>query len=134
MSHKILKGFKEMANTDGYGKIIVSTLMGAALGITVTYSTGVASNRGEIIRLTTQVTNLTLQVSNLTNTIQTRMVDRYTGKDAKRDFDVVNEKLVDIKAHDAQLEADFKAHLHNDILLEAKVDAEIASHAREHNQ
>ena len=123
-----------MANTEGYGKIIVSVVLGAAIGIATTYMTGVSSNKGEIIRLTTQVISLTSTVEKLTETIERRMLDRYTGTDAKRDLAVINDKLADIKAHDAQLEADFKAHLHNDILLEAKLDAEIASHAREHNQ
>ena len=132
MSHKILKGFKQMANTEGYGKIIISVILGAAIGIATTYMTGVSSNKGEIIRLTTEVTNLTSTVKNLTQTIERRMLDRYTGADAKRDFDVVSEKLMDIKARDSQLEADFKAHLHNDILLEARLDAEIDNHAREH--
>ena len=123
-----------MANTEGYGKIIVSVILGAAIGIATTYMTGVSSNKGEIIRLTTQVISLTSTVEKLTETIERRMLDRYTGTDAKRDLAVINDKLADIKVHDAQLEADFKAHLHNDILLEAKLDAEIASHAREHNQ
>ena len=111
MSHKVLKGFKQMADTEGYGKIIVSTLMGAALGITVTYSTGVASNREEIIRLVTQV-------ENLSNTIELRMTDRYTASDARRDFALINQKIDDIKSHDAK--------------LELRLDAEINRHNSEH--
>ena len=111
MSHKILKGFKQMANTEGYGKIIVSTLLGAALGITITYSTGVASNRGEIIRLATQVENLTV-------TIEERMNDRYTGNDARRDFALITQQIDEIKDHEAR--------------LEIRLDAEINRHAAEH--
>ena len=106
MSHKILKGFKQMANTEGYGKIIISTLLGAALGITITYSTGVASNRGEIIRLTTEV-------ENLTTVIQTKMSDRYTGNDARRDFALIAQQINYIREHDIELNTAIKEHLKN---------------------
>jgi hypothetical protein len=69
-----------------YIKPAITGVLGAALGITITYSTGVASNREEIVRLTTQVENLTLVV-------RERMTDRYTGREAAKDLTVINSRI-----------------------------------------
>ena len=86
-------------------KTVISGLLGTALGITITYSTGVASNRTEIVRLATQV-------ENLTSSIQVNMSDRYRGTDAKRDFDVIREKIAEIRKKDLEMEKRFQDHIH----------------------
>ena len=99
------KGIQKMAEENGgLLKAALSGAMGAALGILITYSTGVSSNRTEIVRLATKV-------DNLTNTIEANMGDRYRGSDARRDFAVVREKLMDIQAHDTELEVQLREHL-----------------------
>jgi len=94
----------KMSDFEGYGKIFISTLMGAALGITITYSTGVASNRTEIVRLATKI-------ESLTSTIAHAMDDRYKGADAARDFGVIRNQIRDIQLKDKELENEFKEHL-----------------------
>jgi hypothetical protein len=100
------KGIRKMAEQDSGGliKAAISGIIGAALGIMITYSTGVASNRTEIVRLATKV-------DNLTNTIESNMTDRYRGADAQRDFNIIREKMLDIQTHDAELETEIRNHL-----------------------
>ena len=74
------------------------------LGITVTYSTGVASNRTEIVRLATQVENLTI-------TIKDNMQDRYRGADAARDFKTVNNRIDGLARDTVRLETELKDHI-----------------------
>jgi len=95
-----------MAEQDNGGllKAAISGIIGAALGIMITYSTGVASNRTEIVRLATKV-------DSLTNTIELNMTDRYRGQDAQRDLDVIRGKIVEIIAHDAEQENEIRNHL-----------------------
>jgi len=85
-------------------KPLLSGLIGTAFGVMVTYSTGVASNRTEIVRLATKV-------DNLTTTIQDSMADRYRGADAVRDFGIIREQIIEIKAHDAALDSELRTHL-----------------------
>lgn len=92
------------AEKTGVVTTVISGLLGTALGITITYSTGVASNRTEIVRLATQV-------QNLTNTITMNMTDRYRGADAARDFRHVDEKIIEIVAHNKEMEAELRNHL-----------------------
>lgn len=95
-----------MAEQDSGGllKAAISGIIGAALGIMITYSTGVASNRTEIVRLATKV-------DSLTSTINNNMNDRYRGQDAQRDFNIIREKIVEIIAHDAEQENEIRNHL-----------------------
>ena len=88
----------------GFAKAAISGTIGAALGIMITYSTGVASNRTEIVRLATKV-------DNLTEMIASNMTDRYRGADAARDFAAIREKIEAIVAHDAEQEARFELHI-----------------------
>ena len=85
-------------------KTLFSGLLGAALGISVTYSTGVASNRTEIVRLATKV-------EALTSIIQDNMSDRYRGVDATRDFNAIRDKLELINERDAALEILLRQHI-----------------------
>jgi hypothetical protein len=107
-SHLPTEGPEFMTQEDSGGlvKAAISGTIGAALGIMITYSTGVASNRTEIVRLATKV-------DNLTNTIEVNMTDRYRGADAARDFSAVREKMAEIISHDAMLEAEIKEHIRN---------------------
>jgi len=88
----------------GLLKAAISGIIGAALGIMITYSTGVASNRTEIVRLATMV-------DSLTSTIELNMTDRYRGQDAQRDFNTIREKIAEIVAHDAEQENEIRNHL-----------------------
>jgi hypothetical protein len=91
-------------DSGGLLKAAISGIIGAALGIMITYSTGVASNRTEIVRLATKV-------DSLTSTINNNMNDRYRGQDAQRDFNIIREKIVEIIAHDAEQENEIRNHL-----------------------
>jgi hypothetical protein len=110
---QIKKELSEMASGEGYVKIVISAVLGAALGISVTFMTGVSSNATEIVRLTTQVVSLT-------NEVRAGMVDRYKGSDAIRDFALVNEQIRAIRQRDRELEVEFKEH--------------VAAHNAEHNR
>jgi hypothetical protein len=105
---KILKQGYERVAEASEGKnlvgVVVSGLLGTALGITITYTTGVASNRTEIVRLATQV-------QNLTNIIQSQMDDRYRASDASRDLFRINEKITELIAHDKEIDVEMRAHL-----------------------
>jgi hypothetical protein len=100
-----------MANSfNEYIKPAITGVLGAALGITITYSTSVASNREEIVRLTTEVENLTQMV-------QSRMSDRYTGREAAKDLAVVNSRIAqhDVRcAEMTKLISDHLNHTHNE--------------------
>jgi len=96
--------FQKMANSEGYGKIIISSLMGAALGITVTYTTGVSSNKIEIVRLATQIESLNISIT-------AGMIDRYKGADALRDFSLIGEQINNIRRQDQELDAELKEHI-----------------------
>ena len=104
----MLQGIRKMAedNNGGWIKPALSGLLGATLGMLITYSTGVASNRTEIVRLSTKV-------DNLTNTIESNMSDRYRGADAARDLTPIREKIAEIIIHDAEQEAELRDHLRN---------------------
>ena len=99
-----LQGIREM--TESYGKIVVSTLMGAALGITVTYRTGVASNR-------TAIAVMSSKLEVLNTTIASSMTDRYRGADAARDFGVVHQQIAAIVQKTQELETDIETHIRN---------------------
>ena len=98
------KGLKQMAESEGYAKVIIAALLGATLGMIVTYSTGVSANRTEIVRLATNV-------DNLTKTISSGMNDRYTGSDARRDFSLINQQIQNIREHDEDMETAVKEHI-----------------------
>ena len=104
---------------NGNTKTIISALLGTALGITITYMTGVSTNRTEIVRLATQI-------ENLTEHIQASMTDRYRGSDATRDHDILEEKLVQIQLKDREMDAILKAHLELDKQLDAEFRAHVA--------
>jgi hypothetical protein len=113
IAQNIKQEFTEMAQGEGYVKIIVSALLGAALGITITFMTGVSSNATEIVRLTTIV-------QSLTNEVRAGMVDRYRGADARRDFALIQEQIKNVIIHDQELEIEFRDH--------------VAAHNAEHNR
>lgn len=94
-----------MSTFEEYIKPAISGVLGTALGITITYSTGVANNREEIVRLTTQV-------QNLTSVVQEKFGDRYTNREALKDLQVINDKLKEIKDHDVALERALRDHVH----------------------
>ena len=98
-------------------KALLSGLLGTALGITITYMTGVSSNRTEIVRLSTLIENLTTQV-------KTDMTDRYRGSDATKDHAVINEKIHDIQLANRELKAILMAHRE----LDKQLDAEFRAH------
>jgi len=93
-----------MAESEGYAKTIIAALLGATLGMIVTYSTGVSANRTEIVRLATNV-------DNLTKTINDGMNDRYRGSDARRDFSLIAQQIQNIRERDEELETTLKEHL-----------------------
>ena len=93
---------REMASENA--RAVISALLGTALGITITYMTGVASNRTEIVRLATQV-------QNLTDTIKVNMADRYRGSDAVRDFRYIQAQINEIKIHDKEFEILLREHV-----------------------
>jgi hypothetical protein len=109
----IKKELHEMAQGEGYVKIVISAVLGAAMGISITFMTGVSTNRTEIVRLS-------VMVEALTHTINNNMNDRYTGADARRDFALIQEQMKNITSHDQELEVEFKEH--------------VAAHNAEHNQ
>jgi hypothetical protein len=113
VSPSIKKELHEMAQGEGYIKIFVSTMLGAALGISVTFMTGVSSNATEIVRLTTKI-------EGLSNTINRNMTDRYKGADAKRDLALIQEQIRNILKENRELEVEFKEH--------------VAAHNAEHNR
>jgi hypothetical protein len=112
-SQQVKKELHEMAQGEGYVKIFVSTMLGAALGISVTFMTGVSSNATEIVRLTTRI-------EGLSETINNTMTDRYKGADAKRDFALIQEQIRNIMRQSRELEVEFKEH--------------VAAHNAEHNR
>jgi hypothetical protein len=112
-SQQVKKELHEMAQGEGYVKIFVSTMLGAALGISVTFMTGVSSNATEIVRLATRI-------DSLTDTINHNMNDRYKGADAKRDMALFQEQIRGIMRKDQEMEVEFREH--------------VAAHNAEHNR
>jgi len=80
----------EMANEEGFGKIFMSGILGAAIGMAGTYSVGVSANKTEIVRLATQI-------SSLNETIRADAKDRYTGRDAARDQALIHQVIQTIQ-------------------------------------
>ena len=102
------EGIRRMAEDNGgLLKAAISGLVGAAFGIMITYSTGMASNRTEIVRLATKVDNLAATIENNLN-------DNYRNSDALRDLTPIREKIAEITNHDRQMEAEMKAHFMRD--------------------
>ena len=93
-----------MTTTEGYTKLALSGLLGAALGITVAYSTGVADNR-------TAIAVMTSKIETLNETISAAMSDRYKGADAARDLGVIHNELREIRESDKEISDDLKTHL-----------------------
>ena len=93
-----------MAITEGYTKMLVSALLGAAFGVSLAYSTGVASNRTEIVRLATKV-------EALTETIRSSMTDRYRGADAIRDFSAITQRISTVEGNVKELHQEMQDHI-----------------------
>jgi len=106
---------RKMANENT--RTIMSGILGTALGITITYMTGVSSNRTELVRLATEV-------KNLTESVKTEMVDRYHGTTAAKDHKVIEDKLTVLKIENKEMRAILTAH--------QEVDKQLAAEFRAH--
>ena len=88
----------------GFMRAVALTGVGVLLGVAVTYSTGVASNRTEIVRLATKVDALTISIQN-------GMGDRYTATDAARDNAVLSEKIGVVSDRTLDTQKEVRDHL-----------------------
>ena len=88
---------------------VLSGLVGAALGMMITYTTAVATNGKEIVRLATKV-------ERLSEDIKSNMDNRYRSIDALRDFKNVEDRMRSIETNDVKLEKELDIHIrkHND--------------------
>ena len=106
----ITKGFKQMANTDGPGKYIATGVIGALVTLSVTFFTGVSSNKTEIRVLEA---TLTEKIQTLQKSVENGMVDRYKGADAAKDNALTNQRLAAIEEHISENNQELKEHIRN---------------------